>query len=248
MESRKRTRDGETKVTAEQKMLDQLIAEKAELLIAKRKAEEASGSRGRLDRVNFVQQAVEEESAKRSKRRDHQRRKRKPTKKSRRRSPSVTSGSDSDVCGSSESSVFREALDKGKLTHLNLQRLAKDRPGRLTAKKLQEMAQVVDDQAMEREFRSHETSASARAYYLRVIKPEFPNAPVRGLREVKTLCYALDQMALGRYPPSVGKNTGLDLWRFWWCFGFFLVCCPFRPLLGPGSSVGYPSALLRSLG
>ena len=91
-----------------------------------------------------------------------------------------------------------EAKSKGKLSHLKLHRVAKDKPGRLSSKKLQEMSDVVGDHGTERDWKKYETPAAARAYYLRVLKPELGSQAVRAGREMKTLCYALDQLALGR--------------------------------------------------
>ena len=111
--------------------------------------------------------------------------------------------------GSSSESVFREAAEKGKLTHLKLLKVAEDRPGRLTSKKLQEFAQVVDDHSDQREWKKHDTPAVAKSYYLRVLRTELPNAPQRGMRELKTLCYALDYMAQGRYISPYSLSLGL---------------------------------------
>ena len=91
-----------------------------------------------------------------------------------------------------------QASSKGKLTHLKLQKLAKEKPGLIAAKKLQEMADVVHDQGEEREWRRHDTPPAAKAYYLRVIKPEVGSGSVRALREMKTLCWAVDHLACGR--------------------------------------------------
>ena len=92
-----------------------------------------------------------------------------------------------------------KAKSKGKLSHLKLQRVAKDKPGRLAAKKLQEMSDTVGDHGVERQWKKYDTPAAARSYYLRVIKPELGAGNVRAGREMKTLCHDLDQLALGRY-------------------------------------------------
>lgn len=78
-------------------------------------------------------------------------------------------------------------------------RAAKEKPGELTAKKLQEMADVVGENHGDGVWKSRDTPAAARSYYLRVVKPELGTSAVRNGREIKTLCYALDKMALGNY-------------------------------------------------
>ena len=91
-----------------------------------------------------------------------------------------------------------QALAKGKLTHLQLQKLARDRPGLIAAKKLQEMADVISDEGVPRRWKRHDTPACAKAYYLRVVKPEVGPSSVRALREIKTICHVLDHLATGR--------------------------------------------------
>ena len=43
-----------------------------------------------------------------------------------------------------------------------------------------------------------DTPPAAKAYYLRVIRPEVGSGSVRALREMKTKCWALDHLACGR--------------------------------------------------
>ena len=103
-----------------------------------------------------------------------------------------------------------QATPKGKLTHLRLLKLAKKRPGRLAAKKLQEMANLVHDQGEERVWKRYDTPVAAKAYYLRVIKPEL-SGNFRALREIKTLCFAVDHLAANR---SVCLGVS---WKPGWC-------------------------------
>ena len=80
-----------------------------------------------------------------------------------------------------------------------MHKVAKEKPGRLTSAKLQEMANEVGDHGFDRTWKKHEIPPVARSYYLSVVKHDMAASEARSLREMKTLCYALDQMAMGKY-------------------------------------------------
>lgn len=155
-----------------------------------------------------------EHKASRRKENKHKKKARKHRKSHRRRSSSSDScSSSSRSCGSSES-VFRDANEDrgGRISQGRLIRWASAHPGRLAAKSLQLMeSRVGNDMEPERRPSRTHCVPAAKAYYLRVLKPESEriNAGVRNLREMKTLAYAIDHLARGR----VGEASDILVMR-----------------------------------
>lgn len=58
------------------------------------------------------------------------------------------------------------------------------------------MADLVGEGGFDRRWSKTETPAAARAYYLRVLKPELGSNGYRAGRDMKTICYALVQLAM----------------------------------------------------
>ena len=83
---------------------------------------------------------------------------------------------------------------KGKQTRLV--DWAKARPGRLAAAQLQSTQDKVGEG--EAAWDVTDTPASAKSYYLRVLKMGVAQGSMRNLREMTTLCTILDHLALGR--------------------------------------------------
>ena len=73
---------------------------------------------------------------------------------------------------------------------------AKAHPGRLAAAQLQSMRDSVGEGAAAWDVT--DTPASAKSYYLRVLKMGVAQGSVRNLREMTTLCAILDHLAFGR--------------------------------------------------
>lgn len=110
-------------------------------------------------------------------------------KKKRNRSES-SSNSDS-------ASVFRNASSsKGRSTQARLIAWSAKHPGRLLAQALQKMEDRVGRDGEAASWKPLDMPAAAKSYYLRVLKPE--NASKRNLRELATLCTAVDHIAQGR--------------------------------------------------
>ena len=107
------------------------------------------------------------------------------------------SGSDSD-----DSSVFQGGVPDKKAHQLILQEYAEKRPGRLTARMLQKMSTLMSRSgtpANQMNPVQDRTPPVATPYLLTVILPMYKEKlNLRLLRELKTLSYALDFMALGQ--------------------------------------------------
>ena len=140
-----------------------------------------------------------------------ERRKRRKRKRERRedRGPygsgrRVKYGRDSDGSrsDSDESSVFQGGVPDKKAHQLILQEYAEKRPGRLTARMLQKMMSLMSRSGTpENQLNPvHDrTPPVATPYLLTVILPTYrEKVTMRLLRELKTLSYALDFLALGQ--------------------------------------------------
>lgn len=122
---------------------------------------------------------------------DKERSKEKDRKRRRHRSPSRSRSASSE-------SVFQVASSsKGRSSQARLIQWAHSHPGRLAAAGLQKMENRVGRDGEAGAWDPHSTPASAKSYYLRVLKLD-PHHSRRNLREMHTLAAALDHLALGR--------------------------------------------------
>ena len=110
-----------------------------------------------------------------------------------------TSGTNSASEGSESSGqLFQLAAssDGGKANQTRLVDWAKAHPGRLAAAQLQGMQDKVGER--EAAWDVTDTPASAKSYYLRVLKMGVAQGSMRNLRKMTTLCTIQDHFALGR--------------------------------------------------
>ena len=140
------------------------------------------------------------EKKKRRKKRKEKREDRGPYGSGRR----VKYGGDSDgsCSDSDDSSVFQGGVPDKKAHQLILQEYAEKRPGRLTARMLQKMTSLMSRSgtpASQLNPVQDRTPPVATPYLLTVILPTYrEKMTMRLLRELKTLSYALDFLALGQ--------------------------------------------------
>lgn len=105
---------------------------------------------------------------------------------------------DSGSRSSSSGSVFRWASSsKGRSSQARLMAWAASHPGRLAAAGLQKMEDRVGRDGEAAAWSRDATPASAKSYYLRVLKLE-PGTSRRNLSEMRSMAAALDHLALGR--------------------------------------------------
>ncbi len=111
-------------------------------------------------------------------------------------------GSDDSRSDSDDSSVFQVGVPDKKAHQLILQEYAEKRPGRLTARMLQKMSTLMSRSgtpANQMNPVQDRTPPVATPYLLTVILPTCKEKlNIRFLRELKTLSYALDFIALGQ--------------------------------------------------
>ena len=137
------------------------------------------------------------------KRGSRKKRSRSPSRSKRRRSRSPSrhrKRSKSSRSSSSSRSAFHFASSgSGRYTRNRLLRFAQKHPGRLAAKLLQKMEDRVGRDGEAASWLPDAMPASAKSYFLRVLKPNLPpGSAVRSLREMRTLSVVLDHLALGR--------------------------------------------------
>ena len=110
--------------------------------------------------------------------------------------------SDGSRSDSDESSVFQGGVPDKKAHQLILQEYAEKRPGRLTARMLQKMMSLMSRSgtpANQLNPVHDRTPPVATPYLLTVVLPTYrEKVTMRLLRELKTLSYALDFLALGQ--------------------------------------------------
>lgn len=112
-------------------------------------------------------------------------------KRKRKKRSDSSSGSDSAA------SVFHHASSsKGRSTQSKLISWAGKHPGRLMAEALQRMEDRVGRDGEAGSWDPMSMPASAKSYYLRVLRPDNPSK--RNMREIHTLCTAIDHIAQGR--------------------------------------------------
>ena len=99
---------------------------------------------------------------------------------------------------SRSASVFRLASSSaGRSSQERLTAWATRYPGRLASRSLQKMEDLVGRDGEAARWGADDTPAAAKSYYWRVVKVA-QNPGLRNLREMHTICAALDHMALGR--------------------------------------------------
>jgi len=174
--------------------------------IRRRRHSRARGDAVHLAEADDVKESFQSTQAggKRSRRRRKHRSERHPDarvrssdseRRERRRARSESRRSDS----SSSSSLFRLASSScGRQTQARLIKWSRDHPGRLASASLQRMQDRVGHEGEAAEWRSRDTPASAKSYYLRVLTHSAASGGIRNLREMKTLATVLDHLALGQ--------------------------------------------------
>ena len=136
--------------------------------------------------------------------------KKKKSKKDKKRRKETTSSSSSSTSSSSSSSVFR-VTHKGadKASQARALKWAEDHPGRTARRLLRTMHDTVGEEG-ESSRSKGPPPACAKQYDLRVFKretgPQGINA--RNQREMSTLCWVLDHLAMGRYHQAADVVAG----------------------------------------
>ena len=129
-------------------------------------------------------------------------------KKKKRKADTSPSGSEPSDCSESSSeedssdsseSLFRLASrSSGKVSQARLVAWSKDHPGRLASQCMQKMQDRTGREGEQVEWPKGFMPPAATSYYLRVLSLGTAQGSVRTLREMKTLCAVLDQIAHGR--------------------------------------------------
>ena len=165
------------------------------------KSRSAFESDKKADNAHRVLTKKKRKKTKKQKERTKKRaRKRTSTRRSDGSSGSLETSGTSCTSEESDTSsqLFQGAAspDGGKANQTRLVDWARTHPGRLAAAQLQSMQDKVGEG--EAAWDVTDTPASAKSYYLRVLKMGAAQGSMRNLREMTTLCTILDHLALGR--------------------------------------------------
>lgn len=143
-----------------------------------------------------------------NKKKDKKKKKSRKHKKKKDRADTSPSGSEpSDSSGSSyeegssdsSESLFRLASrSSGKVSQARLVAWSKAHPGRLASQCMQKMQDRTGREGEQVEWPKGFMPPAATAYYLRVLSLGTAQGSLRTLREMKTLCAVLDQIAHGK--------------------------------------------------
>ena len=152
----------------------------------------------------------EAKAAKKAEKKKKGSKKKSKSKKDKKRRKRDSSSSSSSSSSTSESSVFRVShRGADKASQARALRWAEDHPGRTAQKLLRTMHDTVGEEG-ESSKEKRPPPACAKQFDLRIFKKE--NSPQgynsRNQREMSTLCWVLDHLAMGRYQAAADVVAG----------------------------------------